>query len=205
MDIWDWIKGLRRWWWIPVVFPLIAGAIIWFTAPEPEYESTFTLNVVLDDPAVANSPAYFDFILLDDMDLLLQTGVLGDLMYLKLPEETQASLTRQEFGEMFESNRRARFVEIIVSGDDPELVGLVANTINENIEELTNFYLIPPTYAKGPAIVNTLDPVSEPALNSDSRLVRTGSIVGAVFLVSLAATGVTEWLRLSYSAKNSAK
>ncbi len=205
MDIWDWIKGLRRWWWIAVVFPLIAGAITWFTAPEPKYESSFTLNVVLDDPAVANSPAYFDFILLDDMDLLLRTGVLGDLMYLKLPEETQASLTRQEFGEMFESKRRARFVEITVSGDDPELVGLVANTIDANIEEVTNSYLIPPTYAKGPATVNTLDPVSEPTMNNEPRLLRTAIVTGAVFLVSIAATGVAEWLRLSYSAKNAAR
>lgn len=205
MDIWDWFKSLRRWWWMIVVFPLIAAGISWVAAPAPKYESSWTLNIYFDDPNLTNNPGYIDFVLLDDFTLLMDTGVLGDVMYLRLPEETQAEISRFEFGDMFSSKRHAHFVEITVAGDDPELVKQVATTLNDNLVEVTNLYLVPPDYRFGPANVNILDPVTEPALNKTDRLVTVGSITAATFLASIAATGVAEWLRLSYRAKNADK
>lgn len=201
MDIWDWFRGLRRWWWMIVVFPLLAAGISWLLAPEPQYESRWTVNIYFDEPSVTNSPAYIDFVLLDDFDLLMETGVLGDVMYTRLPEDVRAALTRGEFGDMVKSSRKARFVEITVAGDDPEIITQVANTINENLTEVTNLYLVPPDYRNGPATINVLDPISEPALNTRDRLVTVASITVATLLASIAATGVAEYLRLSYRAK----
>lgn len=205
MDIWDWFKSLRRWWWMIVVFPLIAAGISWVAAPEPKYESTWTVNIYFDDPQLTNNPGYIDFVFLDDFTLLMDTGVLGDVMYLRLPEQTQEAVTRYEFGDMFSSKRHAHFVEITVTGDDPELVKQVATTLDENLTEVANLYLIPPDYRFGPANINVLDPIPEPTLNTRDRLVTVGSITTATLLASIAATGVAEWLRLSYRAKNSAK
>lgn len=205
MDIWDWFKSLRRWWWMIVVFPLIAAGVSWVLAPEPEYESTWTVNIYFDDPQLTNSPAYIDFVFLDDLALLMETGVLGDVMYTRLPEDVQANLSRNEFGDMFKSRRHAHFVEITVSGVDPELVSQVTTTLDENLTEVANLYLVPPDYRLGSATINTLDPITEPALNSRDRLVIVGSITGATLLAAIAATGVAEWLRLSYQAKKSAK
>lgn len=203
MDFWDWLKGLRTWWWMILVFPLLAASITWLVAPEPEYESSWTFNAYLDDPERTNDPSYFDFIFLDDFAILLRTSVLGDVMYLRLPEDVQSALTRQEFGEMFTSSRKANFVEVTVSGHDPELLKSIAITIQENVEEVGNFYLIPPTYAAGSLTVNVLDPISEPVLNERPRLVAVGSITMATLLVSVAATGIAEWLRQSHRAKYS--
>ena len=205
MDFWDWLKSLRTWWWIIVVFPLLAASVTWLLAPEPEYESSWTFNAHLGDPERTNSPAYFDFVFLDDFAILLRSAVLGDIIYLELPEDVQAELTRQEFGDMFTSSRRATSVEVTVTGNDPDLVRIVATTVQENVEEVGNFYLIPPTYSAGPLKVNMLDPISEPTLNERDRLVTVGSVTVATLLVSVAATGVAEWLRRSYSAKYSAK
>lgn len=205
MDIWDWLKGLRTWWWMLVVFPLLAASISWIATPEPQYESQWTVNIYFDDPALTNSPAYFDFVLLDDLHLLLETGALGDVMYLRLPEEARTAITREEFGKMFDSSRKAHFVEITVSGDDPNLVTVVAETLNENLEEIANQYLLPPTSRNGQANVNVLDPVPAPQLNERSRMITVGSITGATILVSIAATGVAEWLRRSHRAKYSSR
>lgn len=205
MDIWDWIKGLRTWWWMIVVFPLLAASITWIVTPEPQYETRWSVNIYFDDPDLASNPAYFDFILLDDLALLIESGTLGDMIYLRLPEDVQASLTRQEFGGMVDSARRARFVEITVSGDDQGLVSLVAESINTNLEEVTNFYLIPPTYRGGAATVNLMDPIQPPELNERSRLITVGSVTVSTAILSVAATGVAEWLRLSYRAKYSAR
>ncbi len=201
MDIWDWLRGLRRWWWMIVVFPAIAAGITWLAAPEPRYESSWTLNIYFDEPSLTNSAGYVDFVLLDDFDLLMRTGVLGDVMYTRLPEDVRARLDRDEFGQMVHSSRKARFVEITVTGHDPDLIKAVATTINDNLTEVTNLYLVPPDYRYGPATVNVLDAVSEPVLNTRDRMVMVGAVTVATFLASIAATGVAEWLRLSYRAK----
>lgn len=205
MDFWDWLRSLRTWWWMILVFPLLAASLTWLAAPEPEYESRWTVNIYFDDPTLANNPGYIDFILLDDLHLLMKTAVLGDLIYLRLPEEAQAQVSRQQFGDMIDSSRKAHFVEITVSGDDADIVRVVAETIDENLEEVTNHYLIPPTYRGGSGTVNVLDPITEPTLNERDRLVLVGSVTAGTLLVSIAATGVAEWLRRSYSAKYSAR
>ena len=204
MDIWDWLKGLRRWWWMIIIFPLAAGMVSWMTAPTPKYESRWTVNIYFDDPLLADNPFYFDFVFLDDLALLMDTGVLGDVMYLRLPNNVQETLSRGEFGAMFSSSRKAHFVEITVAGDDPEIVATVAETITTNLKEVANLYLVPPDYPLGPATIYVLDPISAPALNTRDRIVRVGSITTAVLIASVAATGVAEWLRRSYSAKNAA-
>lgn len=205
MDFWDWIKGLRTWWWIIVVFPLLAASVTWLVTPEPEYEARWTVNIYFDEPTLTNSPAYIDFVFLDDLHLLMRTGALGDVMYLRLPEEVQAQLSRQEFGDMIDSSRKAHFVEIVISGDDPQNVVAVAETINENLEEVANSYLVPPAYRYGEATINVLDPVSDPVLNDRERLTTVGAVTVGTLLVSLAATGVAEWLRHSHSAKYAAR
>lgn len=205
MDIWDWLKSLRRWWWIIVLFPVLAAGISWLAAPEPEYEAQWTINIIFDDPELANSSAYFDFILLDDFALLIETDALGDILYLRLPDDVSSQLSREEFGAMVSSSRQAHFVEITVSSDDSEFIPIVAQTIDENAEEVANQYLIPATYREGEATLNTLDPVPEPTLNTQPRTVLLGSVTVGTLLVSIAATGVVEWLRLSYRAKYDAK
>lgn len=205
MDIWDWFKSLRRWWWMIVVFPVVAAVVTWLVTPEPQYESHWTVNIYFDEPSLTNSPGYIDFVFLDDFDLLMETGVLGDVMYTRLPEDVQGSLSRDEFGDMVRSSRKAHFVEITVAGDDPDMIRHVAATIDENITEVANLYLVPPDYRFGPATINVLDPVTEPALNTRDRLVTVGSVTLATALASIAAMGVAEWLRLSYRAKNAAR
>lgn len=188
-----------------LVLPLLAAGISWLAAPEPLYESRWTVNIYFDDPMLTNNPAYIDFVLLDDLHLLMGTGVLGDVIYLRLPEDMQENLTRDQFGAMVDSSRKAHFVEIVISGDDPAMVSIVAEVMSDNLQEVTNHYLIPPTYRAGSATVNVLDPITEPAINTRPRNVFVGSITLGTFLASVAATGVAEWLRLSHRAKYGAR
>ena len=201
MDFWDWLRGLKRWWWMLVLFPVAAGSISWILAPAPTYTTAWTVNILLDDPEYANNPAYIDFILLDDLDVLIRSSVLGDIMYLKLPEDVRATVSRDEFGDMVHSRRLGRSVEITISGDDADLVRLVAETIEANLGDVANQYLLPVDNTRGPITVNVLDDVSEPRLDTTRRLVLVGAATGGVLVLSLVATGVAEWLRLSYRAK----
>ena len=205
MDLWDCLRGLKRWWWILVLFPGLAGVTTWIVAPKPAYETTWTVNVLLDDPEYANNQNYFDFLLLDDLDSLMRSGALGDVMYLKLPEATQSKISREKFGDMIESRRQGRSVEITISGDDADTVQVVAETITANLEGVANQYLLPADNTRGPVTINILDDIPAPTLNTTKRLVTVGAITTGAMLLSLAATGVAEWLRMSYRAKNSAR
>lgn len=205
MDIWDWLKGLRTWWWMIIVFPLLAASVAWIATPDPQYESRWNVNIYFDDPSRTNATSYFDFIFLDDYAQLIETGLFGDFIYLRLPQDVQQELSREAFGQMVSSSRRGSFVEIAVRGDDRVLVSVVADTIAANSEEIANQYLVPPTYSSGLATINILDPISEPELNNRSRLITVGAITVATGMVAIAATGVAEWLRLSYRAKNAAR
>lgn len=205
MDIWDWLRGLKRWWWMLLVLPGLAAAVTWFAAPEPEYEVEWTLYIIFDDPNMANNPAYIDFVVLDDLALLLHTGVLGDVVYLQLPEEVRENLSRDDFGEMVESRRHAHYVWIKIHGDNAETVQTVANTIDAELPDAVNHYLIPATHTRGPANIMVMDPMTEPTLNTQTRIRTVGAVTLAAGMVALAGTGAAEWLRLSYRAKNAAR
>lgn len=205
MDLWDWLRGLKRWWWMLVLFPGLAAVTTWLLAPQPQYTTTWTVNILFDDPQYANNQNYFDFLLLDDLDSLMRSGALGDVMYLKLPEGTQTDISRQEFGDMIQSRRQGRSVAITIAGDDADVVQIVAETITANLENVANDYLLPVDNTRGPVTVNVLDEIPAPTLDTTTRLVTVGAVTFGTILLSLAATGVAEWLRMSYRAKNSAK
>lgn len=205
MDFWDWLNGLKRWWWMLIAIPAVAAGVTWLLWPQPQYQTSWTVNVTFADPELSNNPVYFDFVFLDDLDQLVKSSLLGDIIYLRLPEETQAQLTRDQFGEMVTSSRTAREVEITVNGDDPDLVLQVAQVIDANLEEVMNSYMVPADYVNGPGTINVLTPMTEPELSTRDRLLGVGAVTLAAFLVALAATGVAEWLQMSYRAKYAAR
>ncbi|MCO5215533.1 MAG: hypothetical protein M9950_05185 [Thermomicrobiales bacterium] len=205
MDFWDWLHGLKRWWWMLVAVPVLTASVTWMAWPDPQYETSWTVNITFADPESSNAPGYFDFVFLDDMDQLVKSSLFGDVIYLRLPEQTRATMSRDQFGEMVSSARKAREVEITIHGDDPDQVALVAATIDANLEEVMNTYMVPPDYTAGPGNITVLNPISEPALNSTTRILGVVSLTAAAFLVALAATGVAEWLRMSYRAKYAEK
>lgn len=205
MDVWDWLCGLRRWWWMLVAFPGLALTMsLWF-APTALLETTWRINVYSDDPELVNAPGYFDYIFLDDFEMLLRTDVLGDLIYMDLPSEVREFLSREQFGDMLSSERKANFVQITVSGTDAEVIRIVADTIDANLPDIANTYLLPPGYASGPLTINRLDEIDSPGLSQQPRIIFVCAITVATLLVSIAATGVAEWLRLSYRAKYSVR
>lgn len=197
MDIWDYLTSLRRWWWIPIGLPIIAFALAWLVLfPTAPWQSSWTTLITFSpQPARANSDQYIDFILLDDMQLLLKTGAMGDLVYANLPEDVRSELTRSELGDMFSSYRHARFVEIFVTGDDPETVKQVAATTNEVMPEIVRDYLIPANNPDIPGTVDTLTPVSEPTQLTKERYVRIAAVTIGAFLIAMCIAGIAEWMR----------
>lgn len=207
MDLWTYVKGLRRWWWLLLVMPAIAFALASFLiVPPAKWEVRWTSALALDgDPNLANQSAFLDYVLLDDMTHLLASGALGDIVYRELPETVTERYTRDDVGAMYDSFRHARFVEFTVAADDPDVATAVAATTIEAMPDAINRYLLPPDFDRFPAYVRVTTMPSEPELQTRERLIAVGGFTLAGFVVGAVGAGVAEWLRLSYREKYGAR
>jgi hypothetical protein len=207
MDLWDYLKGLRRWWWMLLLFPAIAFGLASFVLISPaKWEVSWTTAIVFNgDPVLANHALSLDSVVLDDMAQLLDEDVLGDRVYLALPEEITSRYSRDDVGAMFSSFRHGRFVEISVEGDDPDVVRAVAETTQATLPEAINMYLIPPDFYRIPAHVSVTSMLSEPELQTRDRMTGVAGITLAGAALGVVTSGVAEWLRMSYSAKYGAR
>jgi capsular polysaccharide biosynthesis protein len=203
MDVWAYLNGLKRWWWLLVAIPALTFLLASFVlVPPAKWTVTWTSAIVFDgDPNVANQSAFLDYVLLDDMTHLLQSDVLGDRVYLQLPEDMTRTYSRDEVGEMYDSVRHARFVEIMVSADEPDVARTVAEVTRTALPEAINLYLIPPDFSRVPAQVSVTTLPGEPELQTRERLLKVGGVTLAGVAVGFGAAGVAEWLRLSYREK----
>lgn len=207
MDLWDYLQGLRRWWWMLVVVPVLAFALASFVLiPPAKWAVTWTSAIVFDgDPNVANHSAFLDYVLLDDMANLLRSEVLGDRVYLALPEEVTERYSREDVGAMFDAMRHARFVEITVAADDPEVAETVARVTRTEMPEAINLYLVPPDFTRIPAHVSVTTLPTDPELQTRDRMIAIGGITLAGAILGVTGAGVAEWLRLGYREKYGAR
>jgi capsular polysaccharide biosynthesis protein len=203
MDLWTYLRALVRWWWLLLVVPLIAFALGFFVFfPSAPWQTSWTTLVTFEGhPQKANSFNYIDYIVLDDMEHLLHSDVLGDQIYMNLSAEITEQYTRDEIGEMFSSYRHARFVQIWVTGKDPAVLETVARTTEEILPDAVNQYLVPPDNADFPGMVETMEEITAPAKLTNDRFLKIGAVTAAGGAAALCLVGAAEWLSLSYRAK----
>lgn len=207
MDIWTYLKGLRRWWWLLLVVPAATFVLASFVIlPPAKWEVRWTSALVLDgDPNLANQSAFLDYVLLDDMTHLLDSGALGDVVYREMPDTVKDRYSRDDVGAMYDSFRHARFVEFTVAADDPDVAKQVAETTIEEMPDAINQYLLPPDFSRFPAYVRVTTMPSEPKLQTRDRLIAVGGFTIAGVVVGAVSAGVAEWLRISYREKYGAR
>lgn len=203
MDLWTYLRALVRWWWLLLGVPLIAFALAFFVLfPSAPWQSTWTTLITFEgNPSKASSYVYADYIVLDDMEQLIHTDVIGDLLYLRLPESITSEYSRDEIGEMFTTYRHARFVQTWVTADDPELVKTLATTMEALLPEAVNEYLIPADSTSYPGKVETMDEITEPARQTMERWRNIGAVTGAGLVGGACLVGAAEWMRISYREK----
>jgi capsular polysaccharide biosynthesis protein len=207
MDLWSYLRALLRWWWLLVLVPLIAFVIAYFILfPAAPWQSTWKTVITFEgNPAKANSFEFVDFIVLDDLEHLLQSDVLGDQVYMQLPDEITSRYSREDIGHMYSSYRHARFVQIWVTGDEPEVVDAVARATEAVLPEAVNEYLIPPDNPDFPGMVETMDRLSEPVQLRMDRWQKIAAMTGVGVITALCLVGIVEWLSMSYRAKYGAR
>gem|GEM_PF-3454528 len=207
MDIWMYLKSIRRWWWLLLAPPVIAFGFVTFVLfPSAPWQVTWTSVVTFaGNPDKASSFNYADFVVLDDMAHLLESDVIGDLVYLNLPESITDEYSRTDVGDMFSAYRNSRFVQIWVTGDNPAVLEQVAKTTEAVLPDAVNQYLIPADDANYPGKVETVDQITPPKQLTLDRWMKIGALTAAGGGLGLILVGVAEWLRLAHQAKYGAR
>lgn len=201
------LKSMRRWWWLLLAPPVIAfGLAVFVVFPSAPWQTTWTTLVTFaGNPDKASSFNYADFVILDDMAHLLESDVIGDLVYLNLPESITDDYSRADIGDMFATYRNSRFVQIWVTGDDPAVLEQVAKTTEAILPETVNQYLIPADDVNYPGKVETMDQITPPKQLNLDRWTKIGALTAAGGGLGLILVGAAEWLRLSHQAKYGAR
>ena len=183
--------------------PLVAFLLAFFVFfPSAPWQVTWSSLITFQgNPNKASSFSYMDFIVLDDMEHLLHSDVLGDQVYMHLPEEITSRYSREQIGSMFSTHRHARFVQIWVTGEDPAVLQVVARETEALLPEAVNEYLIPADDANYPSHVETMNDITDPVQLTGERYRNVGAVTVAGGIVAFCLVGGAEWLRVSYRAK----
>lgn len=207
MDLWTYLTALLRWWWLVVLVPAVAFGVAFFVLfPSAPWQASWNALITFEgNPAKSNSFNYVDFVVLDDMQHLLHSDVLGDQVYMQLPGDVTGKYSREQIGGMFSAYRNARFVEIRVTGDEPGVVEAVARTTEAILPEAVNDYLIPEDYPAIPGRVETMDAIGEPEHLTRDRWMKVGAVTAAGGIAALGLVWIAERLVTGYRAKYGAR
>ncbi len=189
IDLRDYMRFLRRLWWVPVTLALAGLVAGWALAPVPPWESLFRAAVVMpgdtEDPGSSERP---ELMILDDLLSLVQSRVFAERTLEAIPAGNRGTLTVTEVQAALDETRYGRVATVIVSGPDPDEVSAIVSAAASVFPDAVNAYLVAP--GAQPANIQLLDPPSEPE-RSFAR--RSLTIVAAAFVSFMAGMWIV-WI-----------
>ena len=204
MDLWDYLKALRRWWWLAAGVPLLAGLLAILLLPSAPWETQFRAMVLFPgNPDLSGSVGRGESIVLDDTAVLMSSGEFQEAVHAHLPAALGERISPAEIGDMLQAQRYSRAVTVTVVGASPDEVRAVAEGAEAVLADAINAYLVPAEMSK--ASVEIIDHTGEPAQQTRERWLAVGAITVAAALVGLGLVALAEGLRRSYVAKYGAR
>jgi capsular polysaccharide biosynthesis protein len=199
MDLWSYVKAVRRWWWLALGIPAFAFIAAFLLVPAP-WQTEFRAMVVFPGhPDYSGSQGRVEAIILDDVAVLLGSGAFIRDVHATLPQEMRPSLTSSDISGMLSATRYSRAVTVTISGSSPEEIEAVAQGVESVLPGAINAYLVPPE--TDPATVEIIDRVHEPEQQTTQRVLIIGIVTVVAGMVALCLIALIESLRLSYRAK----
>jgi hypothetical protein len=200
MDLWTYLKALRRWWWLVLGIPAIALIASFVLLPAAQWETEFKAMILFPNhPDYTGSAGRQDSVIIDDMATLFVSDVFLDDVHDALPADSRESLPPSEISTMLSAVRYSRAVTVTVKGESPEDVTVVAETVQTVMPEAVNAHLLVPE--NPPATMDVIDYVGEPVQQTTQRILTVAVITATAGVAALCLVAVIESLRLSYRAK----
>lgn len=199
MDIWDFAKTLRRYWWLVFGITVLAFVIASAAIPAPWHTQFRAVILFPANPDLTAVAQTGEAIVYDDAALLANSDAFRQQVYAQLPEDLQAVMTPDDVGNMLTGTRYSRAVTMTISGSSRERVKAVADATELAFPEAVKTYIMPPEWAE--TKVEFLDQAREPVRQTRERWIAVGAITAAAFLFGLGIVALTESLRRSYRAK----
>ncbi len=189
MELRDFLRLLRRLWWVPAALLLMGSIAGWVLAPATPYKSMFRAVVVMpgdtEDPGSSERP---ELMILDDLLPLVRSRAFAERTIEAIPAGNRDALTVPEVQAALDQSRYGRVATVTGSGSDPAEVAAIVSAAAVVFPDAVNTYLVAP--GGEPASVQVLDPPSPP----ERSFTRRNLVVGAAaFAAGMAGLWIV-WL-----------
>jgi hypothetical protein len=203
MDLWDYLRALRGYWWLALGIPVLAFMVAFAAIPAP-WQTQFRAIILFPaNPDLTALAQTGEAIVYDDAALLVDSDAFRQRVHAELPAELRSVMTPDQIGSMVTGSRYSRAVTMTISGSSRERVKAVANATESAFPEAVKTFIMPPEWAA--TEVEYLDHTGDPVRQTRERWVAVGAITVAAFLCGLGIVALTETLRRSYRLKYGAK
>lgn len=184
MELRDYLRALRRFWWMPAALALVGLVAGWALAPAVPYESTFRAAVIMpgdtEDPGSSERP---ELMILDDLLSLVRSQVFAERTFDAIPVGERGTLTIAEVQRSLDQARYGRVATVFVRGPEPGEVAAIVSAAAAVFADAVNAYLVAP--GSPPATVQVLDPPSDPERASARRTLTIAAATFALFVAGL--------------------
>ncbi len=178
-------RSMRDRWWLLVLVPLAAMALVLLMSRFEPYRTTVQATVLLPgDTEIPGNAERPELMMLDDLPTLIRSRVFAEGVLEALPGR---GYTVEEVQSALEGSRYSRIVTVTVSGGSSEKVSDIAEAVDRQLASLVNAYLIPEEGQQ--ATVRVINPPGQPVRSNENQVLQLLLAgVSGIVLASVIAT-----------------
>jgi capsular polysaccharide biosynthesis protein len=182
---------MRDRWWLLVLTPLLAMALLFATGRFEPYETRVQATVLLPgDTEIPGNSERPELMMLDDLPTLVRSRVFAEGVLQAIPD---SGLTVDEVQAALDGSRYSRIVTVAISDGNAETVSEIAAGVEAQLASLINEYLV--AEDGDPATVRIINPAGTPTQSNNNLLVQmlltgvAGFVLGTVIATILGPKG----------------
>jgi capsular polysaccharide biosynthesis protein len=180
----------RRRWWIILLVPLVAAAVLAWRIDAQSYQATVRASVLIPgDTEIPGNSERPELMVLDDLPSLIDSRAFAESVLSAIPV-TEASV--EEVQRALDGTRYSRILTITVTHDDATEATRIAEAAASVLPGAVNLYLV--ADGEAPATVRIIDPSGEPTRTRPYQWLKAAIQVAVAVGLGLALAAVAETL-----------
>ncbi len=175
-------RSMRDRWWLLVLTPLLAMALVVLLGRFEPYSTTVRATVLLPgDTEIPGNSERPELMMLDDLPTLVRSRVFAEGVHSAMPE---SAWSVDDVQSALDGTRYSRILTVHIESSDAQAVTAIGQAVEQELAGLINDYLV--ADEGEPATVRIIDPAGTPARSNDNLLVQllltgiAGFVLGTV-------------------------
>jgi capsular polysaccharide biosynthesis protein len=163
----------RRRWWLVVLAPVVAGALLVWQSRERPYQVSLRATVLIPgDTEVPGSSERPELMVLDDLPSLVASRAFAEGVRAAMPTTT---LTVDDVQASLSGTRYSRVLTVFATRESREAAAEIAQAVAKTLPDLINRYEIP--IGGAPATVQVIDPPGDPTRSRPDEALKSAVLL----------------------------